>query len=228
MTEKSQRRMGLGLTAFAVVATAACGGTTPPPQPGQMRGTPPDLRGRTVLILPAQVVSGVAGDVDAELAFHLGERGRDVSWVRPDSVAAILRRSPGVDASTTGLPVAQFLYAEVRRVGDPLFGQLRRMSVLVDADAVLIPVAASFEPNEEEVGSPPRVRLTMTLIEPRTGQVLWFGVEEGGDYARTDPRALATAVEQVARTLLWYSGPLTGRMEVTRVETGRKEMEEAR
>jgi hypothetical protein len=171
-----------------------------------MRGTPPDLRGRTVLILPAQVVAGVAGDVDAELVFQLEERGRDITWVRPDSMASMLRRSPGIDASTTGLPVQQFLYAEVRRVGDPLFGQLRRMSVLVDADAVLIPVAASFEPNQEVVGSPPRVRLAMTLIEPRTGQVLWFGVEEGGDYDRTDPRGLATAVERVARTLLWYSG----------------------
>jgi hypothetical protein len=199
--------MRIGMVGLALVAMAACGRRTePPPQPGQMRGTPPDLRGRTVLILPAQIVAGVSGDIDAELAFQLEERGRDIYWVRSDSMASMLRRSPGIDASTTGLPVQQFIYGEVRRVGDPLFGQLRRMSVLVDADAVLIPVAASFEPNQEVVGSPPRVRLMMTLIEPRTGQVLWFGVEEGGDYERSDPRGLATAVERVARTLLWYTG----------------------
>jgi hypothetical protein len=194
-----------GLAAL-VVATACGGNTAPAPQPGQMRGTPPDLRGRRVLVLPVQQVRGVSGDVDAELAFALEGLGRDVGWIWEDEVAEILARSPGVDAQTRGLPVGEFFLAEVRRIGDPLYGQLRRMSALVNADAVLLPLAASFEPNESVEGSPPRVRLTMTVIEPRTGQVAWYGVEEGGDFARTDPRALASAAETMARTLLWYVG----------------------
>lgn len=195
------------LAGLALAGSLACGGNTaPPPEPGQMRGTPPDLRGRRVLLLPTQHVAGVMGDVDAELAYQLGDVGRDVDWVLPDAVAEILARSPNVDARPEDLPVANFLHAEVRRVGDPLYGQLRRMSALVDADAVLIPIAATFEPNAAVVGAEPRVRLTVTLIEPRTGRVVWFGVEEGGDFPRSDPRALASAVERVTRTLLWYVG----------------------
>ena len=197
----------LHLAGILLAGLAACGGNAaPPPQPGEMRGTPPDLRGRRVLVLPAQQVSGVSGDVDAELAYQLEDVGRDVDWVPPDTVAEILARSPNVDARMEGLPVSSFLLAEVRRVGDPLYGQLRRMSALVGADAVLIPIAATFEPNPAVVGGGPRVRLTMTLIEPRTGQVVWFGVEEGGDYPQSDPRALASAVARVTRTLLWYAG----------------------
>jgi hypothetical protein len=80
------------------------------------------------------------------------------------------------------------------------------MAALVDADAVLLPVAATYETNEDVVGSAPRVRLTTALIAPRTGQVLWFGVEEGGEFPREDPRGLASAMDRVARTLLWYAG----------------------
>lgn len=171
-----------------------------------MRGTPPDLRGRRVLVLPVQQVTGVRGDIDAELAYTLETIGRGVAWIRPEEVEEILGRSPGMDARTQGLPVARFLSAEVRRIGDPLYGQLRRLSALVDAEVVLLPVAATFEPNAASPGSGPRVRLTTALIEPRTGQVVWFGVEEGGEFAQNDPRGLASAVERVARTLLWYVG----------------------
>ena len=194
-----------GVTSALLVTLVACGGgTAPAPQPGQMRGTPPDLRGQRVVLLPVQQVSGVVGDVDAELAFTLTDWGRDILWVLEDELATVLARSPGVDARLRGLPVSQFLLTEVRRIGDPLYGHLRRMATVVDAAAVVIPVAASFEPNQLVEGAPPRVRLTVALVEPRTGQVVWFGIEEGGDFPRDDPRALASAVERMARTLLWY------------------------
>lgn len=195
----------LALFVGSVVALSGCGPKTAPPlEPGQMRGSPPDLRGRRVVLLPVQQVYGVLGDPDAELAFALGDRGRDVEWVKEDEVQRVLTRSPGVDTRTRGLPVGQFTMVEVRRIGDPLYGQLRRIAALVDADAVLLPVAATFEPNESVAGSGPRVRMTLALIEPRTGQVVWFGVEEGGEYERDDPRALASVVDRVARTLFWY------------------------
>jgi hypothetical protein len=193
-------------TLAALGPLTACGGT-PAPQPGEMRGTPPDLRGRRVVLLPVQQLVGVTGDVDAEIAYALRDRGREVDWIPADSIESILARSPGVDARTRGLPVGQFLFAEVQRVGDPLFGQLRRLAALVSAEAVLIPIAASFEPNQAIAGSTPRVRLTAALIEPRSGRVVWFGVEEGEDFPQTDPRALASAVEALSRTLLWYVGP---------------------
>jgi len=156
------------------------------------------------MVLPFQLRSGVAGDPDAELAFTLKIRGGEVKWIFEAEIAEVLDRSPGIQARTRGLPVGLFLQAEVERVGDPLFGLLRRMAALVDAEVVLLPVMASFQVNELVVEGTPRVRLTVALIVPRTGRVVWFGIEEGGDFSQQDPRGLASAAEELVRTLLWY------------------------
>jgi len=155
------------------------------------------------MVLPVQQNRGVRGDPDAELTFGLQERDVDVTWIWPAEIEEILGRSPAVQATTRGLPVSQFLTAEVRRVGDPLYGELRRLAALVDANAVLIPVQASLEP---EPGLDPTVRLWTALIETRTGRVLWFSVLDGDAREATDPRGLASAVDRLARSLLWYAG----------------------
>jgi hypothetical protein len=144
---------------------------------------------------------GVLGDPDAELAYGLQERSSGIEWVLPSEVEEVLARSPAVQARTRGLPVGTFTVAEVERVGDPLYGELRRMASLVSADIVVLPVQAAVEVVPE---GDPRVRFWTALIEVRTGQVMWFAVLEGEPFPRGDPRALASAVEEVARTLLWY------------------------
>jgi hypothetical protein len=189
---------------LAALLLAACGPkTAPPPAPGTTRGVPPDLRGVKVLLLPVQQNLAVPGDPDAELAYGLRERGPDVLWVSAAEVEEVLARSPAMQARTRGLPVGIFLQAEVERVGDPLYGELRRTASLVDASVAFIPIQSSLEatPGEE-----PRVRFQATLIDVRTGRVLWFGVLEGGAYPARDPRGLASAVDEVARTLIWYGG----------------------
>ncbi len=153
---------------------------------------------------------GVRGDVDAEIRFAFSDFGGEVEWVFADEVQEILDRTPGMDTRTRGLAVSLFQSAEVERIGDPLYGELRRMSALVEADVILIPLTATFEPNEALADDAPRVRLSATLVEPRTGRVLWYGIEEGGDYPQGDPRALASAVEALAQTVFWYAGPLEG------------------
>jgi hypothetical protein len=187
------------------LALVACGGqkTAPPPGPGTSQGVPPDLRGVRVLVLPVQQVVGVAGDIDAELAFGLSARASDVSWILPAEIERMLERSPSIDARARGLPVGKFLAAEVRRVGDPLFGQLRRMSALVDAEAILIPVRAVWA---AEPGAQPTVQLAVALLEPRTGRVRWFGIVAGEAFPAGDLRGLTSAVDVLARTLLWYEG----------------------
>lgn len=185
---------------------AACAGNPEPPQPGEGRGFPPDLRGRRVMLLPVQHNLGIPGDPSAELAFALTGRTDEVAWILEEEVREILGRSPGIQADTRGLPVGAFLQAEVDRIGDPLYGQIRRMAGLVDAEVVVLPIAASFEADPEMEGSTPRVRLTAAILDPRSGRVAWFGVEEGEDFPREDPRALASAAERLARTILWYGG----------------------
>jgi hypothetical protein len=157
-----------------------------------------------VLLLPVQENLAVSGDADAELAYGLRERGSGISWISAADVEERLARSPAVQARTRGLPVGVFLQAEVNRIGDPLYGDLRRTAALVDAEAVLVPVQASLQ---AAPGEDPRVRFVTALIDVRSGRVLWFGVLEGGPFPAGDPRGLASAVDEVARTLIWYGGP---------------------
>jgi hypothetical protein len=155
------------------------------------------------MVLPVQQNLGVRGDPDAEISFALQERRVGVTWILPAEVEEVLRRSPGVRTGTRGLPVGMFLTSEVERVGDPLFGDLRRLAALVDADVALIPVQASLE---SEPGPEPTVRLWTAVLEVRTGRVLWFSVLEGEARAASDPRGLASVADRLARTLLWYAG----------------------
>lgn len=191
------------LSALLTVGLAACAGSARPPQPGEQQGTPPDLRGRTVMVLPVQENLGVPGDLDAEMAFGLTGRGSGVTWILPPELQRVVDRSPGSNLRIRALPVGAFTMAEVRRVGDPLYGDLRRLSEFVDAEVALVPVRA-WTASEE--GTDPTVRLSVALIQVRTGRVLWFGVVEGGAHPLEDPRGLASAVDRMARTLLWYAG----------------------
>lgn len=187
---------------FAVVGAAACGArTAPPPEPGTILGVAPDLRGVRVLLLPVQQNLGVRGDLDAEIAYGLRERGRDVAWITTAEVEAVLARSPALQTRTRGLPVGIFVQAEVERIGDPLYGELRRIAALVDAQAVVLPVQAALT---SVPGEDPRIRLWTALIDVRSGRVPWFAVLEGGAFPAGDPRALASAVDEVAQSLFWY------------------------
>ncbi len=182
-------------------ALAACASGAPP-EPGESRLTPPDLRGRTVMVLPVQELVGVQGTPDAELAFQLEDREPGIDWVFPDRIERALQRSPGIQAEPRGLPVGAFLTSEVRRVGDPLYGELRRMAALVDADVALIPVRLGVRGTADGGTA---LGVHAALVEVRTGRVVWYGLEEGSAGDPADPSTTASAVDALARRLLWYS-----------------------
>jgi hypothetical protein len=153
------------------------------------------------MLLPVQDVRGIDGDADAELAFGLRDRGVGVTWILPRQLDEALRRSPGLDTRTRGLAVGMFSAAEVRRIGDPLYGELRRLATLVDAGVALIPLSAEGVPGQDGTVA---VRLSVAVAEVRTGRVLWFGVVEGDPHPIGDPRGLASGVDRLAQTLLWF------------------------
>jgi len=155
------------------------------------------------MVLPVQDNRGVPGDLDAEIAFALGDRGKGVEWILPEELEHALQRSPGLDTELHGLPVGMFEGGEVRRVGDPLYGDLRRLSAVVDGEVALIPVSAMLTPTSADSV---QLELSATLVHVRTGRVLWFGVAGGDAGTGDDPRVLASAVDRLARTLLWYEG----------------------
>jgi hypothetical protein len=156
------------------------------------------------MVLPVQDRGGVPGTVDAELLFQLRDRAPRVEWIPHEEIEERLERSPGLQAEVRGLPVGVFRSAEVRRIGDPLYGQLRRMAALVDAPVALLPVAVALRP----AGSRGEVvaRLQAALVDVRTGRVLWFGMEEGRQGAAADAAVLASGVDALARSLLRRSG----------------------
>lgn len=182
---------------FLGLVLVGCASSPKELAPGETRGGTPDLRGRRVLVLPVQVREGVSSDVtiDEEIAYALPARGQRVSWVFPPEVENLLRRSPSVQASLHGLPVEFFLQVEVNRIGDPLYGEIRRLTTLAGADFALIPIQLSF-------GADGRFNLVSALLDPVTGRVLWFGKLQGEAGAADAPGTLASVVDALARAIL--------------------------
>ena len=189
-------------TLLAAVLTFGCGGTAPAPVAGNSEGFIPDLRGRQVMLFPVQIRAGVPGDASPEIVFALRTRGSEVHWILPDELEALLARAPAVDSAVRGLPVGIFLSAEVERIGDPLFGQLRRLGALTGSDIAVIPVAVRA--GAEGVGGASVVEIAATIVNVRTGQVIWFGIVAGRPGSVADFGSVASAVEALAETLLWY------------------------
>lgn len=175
---------------------AACASNPSPPVPGDTRGGVPDLRGHRVLVLPVQLRQGTSSGVtiDEEIAYALPARSERVSWVFPPEVEGILRRSPGVAATVHDLPVGIFLQAEVNRIGDPLYGEIRRLTTLVGADIALIPVALDYAEGA--------YNLSVALVSPVTGRVLWFSILQGEAGPADAPATLASISDTLARALV--------------------------
>lgn len=177
----------------ALLLAAACGGSASV-EPGAppTYGFVPDLRGTSVMVFPVQLVAEGPRreELDRELRFAVEEAG--VDWQLPEDLEQAARRSPGVDVRLRDLPVSQFLAREVRRVGDPLFGYLIRLSALTGSGVALIPVAATAERDPSgDVGW----TLSAALLDARSGRVIWYGSVSGTPAAEGSPAGIASAAQ---------------------------------
>jgi hypothetical protein len=152
------------------------------------------------MVMPVQASRGVAGDASAELVYALRARGQGVRWIMPDTLRAALARNPTLDVPLDALPVGVFLRAQVNRLGDPMFGYLRRLNALTGASVALIPVEVRYRPATAE--RPGAVELVAALVDAESGRVGWFGIVEGEPGEASSPRALASAADALARLLL--------------------------
>lgn len=192
--------------ALALAVLTACGGqqVEAPPRPGEFQGAVPALEGHRVMVLPVQSMPGVRGPADAELHFALQERGPRIGWVFPDEMREVLARSPGLEVHMDALPVGVFRQAQVERVGDPLYGDLRRLAAVANADLALVPLEVRPALDSLGVVVPDGgLEVTATLINARNGRVLWFGVVAGEAGPPADPRTLASAMDALAGTVAW-------------------------
>lgn len=189
-----------------LLALPACSAKPAPPRAEDAQRLPPPLAGRTVFVLPAQPLpgAGAAGGeavpgLDADVAYFLAERAPGVRWIFPPEVEKAARAAPTLRIDTRALQVDSFHRMKVERIGDPLFGDLHSLGLLLDARYALLPYAAALvlEPG----GTEGRVELALAIIDTSDGDVLWTGVVAGERAAPGAPAATASAASALARLL---------------------------
>ena len=206
MEERVRRAFAFTLVLLCV---ACSGHRVQAPTATRDPGRPPDLTGVQVLFFPVQraplpgsAASTVRYDgvdqLDAEISYWLREQAPDVRWVLPEAIDRTLRRNPELDIKVRQLDVAAFRRAQVKRIGDPLFGDLRRLAAVLNARLALIPVAAeSIGRTEGEA----RVQVATAIIDALDGTVLWFGITESEADASGPEAGLASVAQVMARQL---------------------------
>jgi hypothetical protein len=186
---------------------AGCGSARREAPPVPASEPAPVLVGQTVMVFPVQrgyvpVADTMArhftidtGALDAELGYWLPQAAANVRWTLPETIQRAITRSPTLGVDINNLEVSSFRRGQVKRVGDPLFGDLRKLASVLDARFAVIPVAA------EAIGATPadaRVQIATAVLDAMSGTVLWFGVleatEPGGQQA-----GLASAAQAFAR-----------------------------
>lgn len=205
MEERMKRSLASLLVVLLLAACAQVRQT--PPTADSPKPPPPSLAGRSVLVLPSQPAPGVPRDArtgevvpgfDAELAYWLEDLGPRVDWKFPAEIRAALERNAMLAIDIDALAVGSFHVAQVKNIGDPLLGDLRRLAALMNARWALVPVAVAYVPRVE--GG--RAEAAVALIDTYGGRVLWYAVMAGEPGAEGSGDVAASAARSIARILL--------------------------
>lgn len=204
------------LLLLVAVAVCACSARPAPPSADAQQRPFPDIGGRTVMLLPVQRVTPIVGIpesadtarqaaplstdalamLDAELAFWLPTSAARTRWVLPDAVERAALGAPTLDVRPHELPVYDFLRARLESIGDPLYGDLRKLGILMDARIALLPIGAVWIPEQGGAG---RVHMAVALIDTFGGSVVWYGVVAGTAGAPGDAATVASAAQALAQ-----------------------------
>jgi hypothetical protein len=200
---------------FGAVLLAACASSPAPPAADTAQQAFPDIGGQNVMLLPVQhavpaISPPAATDttramlalspeslraLEAELAYWLPEHAARVRWVLPEQLERAVSRSAAIQVSVRDLPVRDFQRSRLEAIGDPLYGDLRKVAVLTDARLALLPIGAIWIP---ETGGSGRVHVAAALIDTMGGAVLWYGVASGAPGRPDDATAVASAARALA------------------------------
>jgi hypothetical protein len=200
---------------LAAVLLGGCARATAPSADAPQRSFP-DLGGQRVMLLPVQgatptialpatataAPSPLSGDMlaalEAELGYWVQQQAPRTRWVLPEAVERAARQSPTLDVRPRDLTVRDFQRARLEMIGDPLYGELRRLSALMDARAALLPIGAVWVPEQDGTG---RIHLAAALIDTFGGDVTWYGVVAGTAGPRDDRGVAATTARALARLI---------------------------
>lgn len=218
-----------------------CGGTalglavgllvSPGTAPAQEDPIPHFPFGTPVIVLPVQAVTPLPDgswpgrarseedalrNLDAELAFALGERRGAEEWIFPPDLARSLSRNPMFSQVDPERLAYQGLLTrpDKRKIlYDPLHSELRSLAALFDTRYLILPVSLRVEPavageGDFEAAAAAgtgellyRAMLVIALIDIRSSTVVWYG-EIGGDPSALDSGALvATLAQRLAKAV---------------------------
>jgi hypothetical protein len=192
---------------------------------------------RPVLVLPTRFLGGdgalgwtgqvgdpatYLGDLDAEIAFALKQRGIDKMWVLPPAIVRSVRRNPGFAVDPHDLS-ADWLRPPLEKppeqLPEPFASQLRSLVALQEgAQYVLYPVELRFEPVEVEGPSEPRsgsgskgseggatgartegrAVLRIALLDARRSKIVWMADVVSDPYPSFSPALAASVAEHLA------------------------------
>jgi hypothetical protein len=148
--------------------------------------------GRPPMLLSPELLASV----EAELAYWLQQRSPQTRWVLPETIERAVRQSPTLEVRPRDLSVRDFQRARLETIGDPLYGELRRMSALTDARVALLPIGALWVP---EQGGGGRIHMAVALIDTFGGDVVWYGIVAGDVGERSDGSVAASVAQALAR-----------------------------
>lgn len=147
---------------------------------------------------PAPLPQAALVVLESELSYWLTGRTPRTRWVTPESVVRAAAGAPALAVRPRELPVQDFLRASLQSIGDPLYGDLRKLGILVDARVALLPIGAVWVP---ELGGGGRVHIAAALIDTFGGNVLWYGVVAGDTGSRSDAGTAASAAQALAQVI---------------------------
>jgi hypothetical protein len=202
----------IAIIALAVSLAACAHRSNPVPTPDAPAAPAPDLSSLTVMILPAQAppsgssVRAQPGEpvpgLDAEIGFFLTEQAPRVHWVSSDAVKKGAARAQSIHVDPAALSVLQFSTARIRRIGDPLWGDLRLLGEVMNARYAVLPFAAGFAPDSgASAGGSGRVEIGAAIIDTGNGNVLWTGYAAGEHGQEGAPAVIASAARELAKRI---------------------------
>lgn len=207
----------------AWISPAATPDVSPAQQEADQEAPPRLPAGVAVVFLPLQSVGrapaggwpgaeeggqAVLDRFDDEVGFALRERRSTRAWVTPGRAADVAGRNPMLDVDARALAFQGIRNQEDDPLYEPLHGQLRSLTALLDARLVVLPFGLHYEraasdddtasdrPEADPDASRGRPVLEVAIVDTRAGRLLWVGNVEG---APTDPGASGMLTELADR-----------------------------
>ncbi len=151
------------------------------------------------MLVPA--LAGSPDQVDAELAFWLQDGSPDTEWILPDELQAVADRTPQWRLKLRNDPrtVVETSPGH-RRLADPLYGDLRRLGAVLDANYALVPINVRRGVAADSMGAM-AATITAAFVDIRGGTVAWLGTVEGKARGGNGEGAIAAAAAALARAL---------------------------